>query len=132
MTAWLREYGLPWKDYICDTSLYLDKADARPQYVHRTLPQNTGGHQVQNKLAPVVDHGMSGVVAALVAHNNFVFFTEQIDHPALALKTAVILLSACPTARISRSTQYAHRNSGMFLGQNAGPGDLCQHPAHPP
>ena len=24
--AWLREFGLPWKDFICDTSLYLDQA----------------------------------------------------------------------------------------------------------
>ncbi len=26
MLAWLREFGLPWKDYICDTSLYLNQA----------------------------------------------------------------------------------------------------------
>ena len=26
MMAWLREYGLPWRDYICDTSAYLDAA----------------------------------------------------------------------------------------------------------
>lgn len=27
--AWLREFGLPWKDFICDTSLYLNRsADA--------------------------------------------------------------------------------------------------------
>ena len=24
--SWLREYGLPWRDYICDTSLFLDAA----------------------------------------------------------------------------------------------------------
>ena len=24
--AWLREFGLPWKDFICDTSLYLNRA----------------------------------------------------------------------------------------------------------
>ena len=26
MMAWLREFGLPWKDYICDVSSYLNKA----------------------------------------------------------------------------------------------------------
>ena len=28
MMAWLREFGLPWTDYICDTTLYLNKAIA--------------------------------------------------------------------------------------------------------
>ncbi len=28
MLAWLREFGLPWTDYICDTTLYLNKAIA--------------------------------------------------------------------------------------------------------
>lgn len=26
MMNWLKEYGLPWKDFICDTTCYLDKA----------------------------------------------------------------------------------------------------------
>jgi len=26
MMAWLREYGLPWRDYICDTTKYLNSA----------------------------------------------------------------------------------------------------------
>lgn len=26
MMNWLKEYGLPWKDFICDTTRYLDKA----------------------------------------------------------------------------------------------------------
>ena len=26
MTSWLEKFGLPWKDYICDTTLYLDSA----------------------------------------------------------------------------------------------------------
>ena len=26
MMAWLREFGLPWRDYICDTSLFLEQA----------------------------------------------------------------------------------------------------------
>jgi len=26
MMSWLREFGLPWKDFICDTTLYLDGA----------------------------------------------------------------------------------------------------------
>lgn len=28
MMSWLREYGLPWTDYICDTTLYLNDAIA--------------------------------------------------------------------------------------------------------
>jgi len=26
MMSWLREFGLPWKDFVCDTTLYLDEA----------------------------------------------------------------------------------------------------------
>ncbi len=29
MLSWLREFGLPWKDYICDTSLFLEQSIQR-------------------------------------------------------------------------------------------------------
>lgn len=33
MMSWLREFGLPWKDFICDTTLYLEEAIRRGESV---------------------------------------------------------------------------------------------------
>ena len=55
------------------------------QHVHRAVPEDAGGHQVEDESPLVVDHGVSGVVAALVAHDDVISLTEEVHHPALAL-----------------------------------------------
>ena len=45
--------------------------------------------QVQHELAPLVLHGMTSVVAALIARNNIILLADQIDHAALALVAPV-------------------------------------------
>src|SRR5699024_1202173 len=52
-------------------------------------PQDAGGQQVQNELAPLVLDGVAGVVAALVADHDIVILAEQVDHAALALVAPV-------------------------------------------
>lgn len=59
------------------------------QDVHHILAEDTGGEQVQGKLAQLVDHGVSGIAASLVTHHHVVFTGEEVYHPALALVTPV-------------------------------------------
>ena len=51
--------------------------------------QDAGGDQVQDELAALVLNGVAGVVAALIAGNNVIILTEQVDHAAFALVAPV-------------------------------------------
>ena len=51
--------------------------------------EDAGGQQVQHELATLVLHGMTSVVAALIARNNIILLADQIDHAALALVAPV-------------------------------------------
>ena len=51
--------------------------------------QDAGGDQVQDEFAALVLDGVAGVVAALIARNNVVILTEQVDHATLALVAPV-------------------------------------------
>ncbi len=48
-------------------------------------PQHSAGHQLQNELLPVNDHGMAGVVAARIARHHSKALREHIYDLALAL-----------------------------------------------
>src|SRR3979490_954863 len=48
-------------------------------------PQNTAGHELQDKLFPVDDDGVSGIVAAGVASHHRKGLSEHVDNLALAL-----------------------------------------------
>ena len=63
--------------------------DAVPEDIHDTLPENAGGQQVQGKFAVLIDNGMAGIAAALIADNDVIVFGQQIDHASLALVTPV-------------------------------------------
>ena len=63
--------------------------DAGAEYVHGVVAQYARRQQVENELALVVNDGVTGVVAALIADNDVVLFREQIDHTALALVAPV-------------------------------------------
>ncbi len=58
---------------------------SRAEDIDGVVAQDAGRKQVQDKPALVVNDGVTGVVAALIADNYIVFFREQIDHAALAL-----------------------------------------------
>ena len=62
---------------------------ARAQHVDGALPEDAGGHQVQDEAAPVVDYGVAGIVAALVADHHVAALTEQVHHTAFALVAPV-------------------------------------------
>ena len=49
--------------YLAAQVLQVDD-HARAQHVHRARAEDAGGHEVEDEPAPVVDHGMAGVVAA--------------------------------------------------------------------
>ena len=63
--------------------------DTVPEDIHDTLPENAGGQQVQGKFAVLIDNGMAGIAAALIADNDVIVFGQQIDHASLALVTPV-------------------------------------------
>ena len=63
--------------------------DARAQDVDGLVPQDAGGHQVHDELALFVDHGVAGVVAALITHHDIVAGGQQVHHAALALVAPV-------------------------------------------
>ena len=56
---------------------------------HHIRPQNAAGQQIQHELSFGGHHGVAGVVAALIAHHDVVFLTEQVHHAALALVAPV-------------------------------------------
>ena len=60
------------------------KGNAVAQNVHHALAENTGGQQVQRKLAILIDDGMTGVAAALIANHNVIVLGQQVHHTALA------------------------------------------------
>ena len=74
--------------YLAAQVLQVDD-HARAQHVHRARAEDAGGHEVEDEPAPVVDHGMAGVVAALVADDHVVALAEQVHHAALALVAPV-------------------------------------------
>ncbi len=55
------------------------------QNVHDALAENAGGQQVQCKLAVLVDDGVTGVAAALIADDHVIVLGEQVHHAALSL-----------------------------------------------
>ena len=59
------------------------------QDVHHALAEDAGGQQVQGELAQLVDHGVAGVAAALIADHHIVLAGEEVHHPALALVAPV-------------------------------------------
>ena len=59
------------------------------------VAQNAGREEIQHELALVVDDGVPGVVAALIAHDNVVFLRQEIDHAALALVAPVDAYDGC-------------------------------------
>ncbi len=58
---------------------------ARSEDVDGIVAQDAGGQQIQDEPALVVDDGVTGIVAALIADDYIVPFRKQIDHAALAL-----------------------------------------------
>ena len=44
---------------------------------------------MQGKFAVLIDNGMAGIAAALIADNDVIVFGQQIDHASLALVTPV-------------------------------------------
>ena len=68
---------------------------AGTHHVHGFIAQDAGGEQIQNELALVVDDGVSGVIAALIAHDDVVLLAEQVDHAALALVAPVDAYNGC-------------------------------------
>ena len=65
------------------------QGNAVAQNVHDTLPEDTGGQQVQGKLAVLIDNGMTGVAAALITYDDVVVLGQKVHHPALAFVTPV-------------------------------------------
>ena len=65
------------------------QGDTVAQNVHDTLPEDTGGQQVQGKLAVLIDNGMTGVAAALITDDNVIAVGQKIYHPTLAFVTPV-------------------------------------------
>ena len=65
------------------------KGNTVAQNVHDTLPENTGGQQMQGELAVLIDNGMTGVAAALITHDDVVVLGQKVNHPAFAFVTPV-------------------------------------------
>ena len=80
--------AIPEALYLAAQVLQVDD-HAGTQHVDGALPEDAGGHQVQDEAAPVVDDGVAGVVAALVADHHVAAFAEQVHHTALALVAPV-------------------------------------------
>ena len=59
------------------------------QDIDNALAEDAGGQQVQGEFSVFVDDGVTGVVAALVAHHHVVLFGDQVHHAALAFVTPV-------------------------------------------
>ena len=68
---------------------------ARPHHVDGLVTQNARRQQVQNELALFVDDSMPGVVAALIADDDIIFFAQKVDHAALAFITPVCSYHSC-------------------------------------
>ena len=58
--------------------------DAVAEHIHNALGENTGRDEMQGKLAVLIDDGMTGVVAALIANDNIIILCDEVDHAALA------------------------------------------------
>ena len=69
--------------------------DTGAQDVYRLIPEDAGGHKIQNEFALFIHHGVSGVIAALIAHNDVVLLAEQVHHTALALVAPVCTYDRC-------------------------------------
>ena len=68
---------------------------AGAEHVHGLVAQDAGRHEIEHELALVVDDGVAGVVAALIAHDDVVLLAEQVDHAALALVAPVDAYDRC-------------------------------------
>ena len=58
--------------------------DAVAEHIHNALGENAGRDEMQGKLAVLIDDGMAGVVAALIANDNIIILCDEVDHAALA------------------------------------------------
>ena len=68
---------------------------AGAEHVHGLVAQDAARHEVEHELALVVDDGVAGVVAALIAHDDVVLLAEQVDHAAFALVAPVDAYDGC-------------------------------------
>ena len=68
---------------------------AGAEHVHGLVAQNAGWHEIEHELALVVDDGVAGVVAALIAHDDVILLAEQVDHAAFALVAPVDAYDGC-------------------------------------
>ena len=68
---------------------------AGAEHVHGLVAQDTARHEIEHELALVVDDGVAGVVAALIAHDDVVLLAEQVDHAAFALVAPVDAYDGC-------------------------------------
>ena len=68
---------------------------AGAEHVHGLVAQNAGRHEIEHELALVVDDGVAGVVAALIAHDDVILLAEQVDHAAFALVAPVDAYDGC-------------------------------------
>ena len=59
------------------------------QNVHHALAEDAGGQQVQRELTLLVDDGMAGVAAALIADDHVIVLGQQVHHAALSLVAPV-------------------------------------------
>ena len=84
--------------------------------VHRLGPENTGGEQIENEFAALVDNGMSRVVAALITDDHIVAGGEQIDHSAFTLVAPVNTYNRCKHCKILLEFI---RKGGLYLLQNS-------------
>ena len=68
---------------------------AGAEHVHGLVAQDAARHEIEHELALVVDDGVAGVVAALIAHDDVVLLAEQVDHAAFALVAPVDTYDGC-------------------------------------
>ena len=68
---------------------------AGAEHVHGLVAQDAARHEIEHELALVVDDGVAGVVAALIAHDDVVLLAEQVDHAAFALVAPVDAYDGC-------------------------------------
>ena len=56
---------------------------------HDALEKNTRREQVQSEFSEFVDDGVTGVAAALIAHDDVIVAADEVDHSAFALVAPV-------------------------------------------
>ena len=100
VTSLLHRIRTTGRGVICKPVLSFDerghqKNHTGAEHVHGFVAQDAGRHEIEHELALVVDDGVAGVVAALIAHDDVVLLAEQVDHAALALIAPVDTYDGC-------------------------------------